>query len=219
MAEHDTTRQPRFAADGPDLTARPSGVQLRARRNPRLIALGVLTACLGALGVAYLYSATTSSQQVLMMASGVARGTVVQPGDIAVVTIGSAQGIAVTDASALDSVIGQTALVDLPKGSLLTPSSIGSPTLPTGTARVGLKLTVGRVPVGDLPSGAKITLVRTGSGADKAPSYSAETLTPPKDLGDGQTFLVDVQVSAEDAPAVARLAAEDLLALVRRADD
>ncbi|MDO4784372.1 MAG: SAF domain-containing protein [Propionibacteriaceae bacterium] len=217
MPEHDTTRQPRFAADEPDSTARPSGVQLRARRNPRLIALGVLTACLGALGVAYLYSATTSSQQVLVMASEVARGTVVQPGDLTVVTIGSAQGITVTDAGALDSVVGQTALVDLPKGSLLTPTSVGSPTLPAGTARVGLKLTVGRFPVGDLPSGAKVTLVRTGDGSDKA-SYSAETLTPAKDLGDGQTFLVDVQVAEGDAPAVARLAAEEALALVRRAD-
>ena len=33
-------------------TTRPEGVQLRARRNPRLIALGVLLIVLGALGTA-----------------------------------------------------------------------------------------------------------------------------------------------------------------------
>lgn len=219
MAEHDTTRQPRFAAEEPETEARPSGVQLRARRNPRLIALGVLSACLGALGVAYLYSAATSSQQVLVVSSAVARGKIIQDADIAITTIGSAPGIAVTDASQKETVIGQTALVDLPKGSLLNPSSVGTPDLPRGSSQVGLKLSVGRLPAGRLPSGAKVTLVRTGDQSDKPESFEAITLSPPADLGDGQTFLVDVQVTAEEAPAVARLAAEDLLALVRRADD
>lgn len=57
---HSPVDQNRQRPTKPDLTPpaapRPEAVQLRARRSPRLIALGVLLVALGGLGAAYLFT-------------------------------------------------------------------------------------------------------------------------------------------------------------------
>ena len=62
---------------------RPEGVQLRARRSPRLIALGVLLVVLGGLAAAAVYSATADHRAVVIMARDVTRGSILQADDVA----------------------------------------------------------------------------------------------------------------------------------------
>ena len=47
--------------------SRPDHVQLRARRNPRLVAIGVLCACVGGLGGAMAYQQAGQSHAVIVV--------------------------------------------------------------------------------------------------------------------------------------------------------
>ena len=46
---------------------RPEAVQLRARRSPRVVALGILCMVLGALGAAALYTSVSDNSSVVMV--------------------------------------------------------------------------------------------------------------------------------------------------------
>lgn len=219
MGDKDTPTKARFAVPDSDLPPRPGGVQLRPRRSPRLIALGVLCACLGGLGSAYLYMNSTTSQQVLVMARLVHRGQVIQPNDITITTIGAAPGVAVTEASELDSLIGQSALVDLPAGALVGPNAIGPAVPPPGKAQIGLKLSPGRVPASPIQPGTKVILVRLDEAKKDETGFPAEVAHAPTEAGQGEALLLDVWVDAASAPLLANLAANDHLALIRGSDD
>lgn len=212
-------RPPRFAADDQGLPTRPDGVQLRARRSPRLIAIGVLCACLGGLGAAFLYSNAAHSQTVVLMAQAVQRGDIIERSDLTTVTIGSVPGVATVAVEGLDALVGQSALVDLPRGSLPAPASVGTPIVPPGTVQVGLKLTVGRVPTGTVPAGSKVLLIEVEENkTTPGRTFPATLIGSPYPLGDAQTYAVDVRVSSEAASQVAVLAARDRIVLVREAD-
>lgn len=210
-----TARQP--AADNA-LPSRPGGVQLRTQRNPRLIALGVLLACLGGLGAAYLYTTATTSVTVVLVSTDVARGEVVEASDLSAVTIGSVPGVSTVPAGSLADQVGKTALVDLPSGSLLPSDALGTPVVPPGTAKLGLKLAAGRIPNEPIKPDTALQLVEvtTLEGAQNR-VFGATAVSSPTVLPDGQTFLLDVRVSAGDAPLLAALAAQDNLVVIELA--
>lgn len=200
----------------------PAAVQLRARRSPRLIVIGVLCACLGALGMAWAWQATQFSQQVVLVAADVARGERIEATDLTTTTIGAAPGVATVPADQLDTLIGQYAQVDLSAGGLVGPASFGPEVLPLGTSQVGLRLAAGRLPSQALPPGSQVVLVavpnQLAGQQDEFVEelFEAVVVSTPTALPDGQTWLVDVQVASEDAPRVAALAASEQIALVRK---
>lgn len=219
MVEQNTDSAPTVGPDDTSLPARPEGVQLRARRSPRLIAIGVLCVCLGGLGAAYLYGTVTRSQQVVMVAQTVQRGEVIDRADLAIVTIGAAPGVRTVSANQLDDVVGKSALLDLAQGSLLVGEAVGSPLIVANTSQVGLKLPAGRIPTGLLPASSNIILVEIE--ADKTTPgrvFQGSLIAAPVSLGDGQTYVVDVRVASDIAPIVAVLAAQERIALIRQAD-
>lgn len=124
----------------------PDAVQLRARRNPRLLALGILLACLGGLGAALLWQETAHSVTVVVMARKVTAGQRITGSDITTTTIGSAPGIASVPAAEMSGLVGKSALFDLAPGALLAPGQIGDLVLPVNDTEVGLKLDRGRAP-------------------------------------------------------------------------
>ncbi|HNV10641.1 MAG TPA: SAF domain-containing protein [Propionibacteriaceae bacterium] len=203
------------------LPTRPDAVQLRARRNPRLVIAGVLCAALGGLGAAVVHAETSSSAQVLMAARDVSRGEVVQTSDLAVVTIGSAPGVNTVPASELSSLVGGEARVDLPSGSLVGDGAVGEPEVAKGTSQLGLRLAAGRLPVKVMPAGTRVTLVAvtgTRTGADDGvPSLrvTGQIVSSPVPLADGASYVLDVAVPQASAQQVADLAAREQLVIVR----
>lgn len=203
---------------------RPGQVQLRARRNPRLIAVGVLCACVGGLGGAMAYQQAGQSHAVIVVQQPVARGEVIGADDLGVTSIGSAPGVSTVPSGRLAELVGQQALVDLPRGSVLGESSVGTVTLPVGQAQLGLKVGAGRLPGGELPAGTRVLLVSVPSGnaaqaaggSEPRVQIEAHVVTAPKLLPDGQSWTLDVAVPESAAADVAVLSATDRVVVVRK---
>ena len=211
--------QPGEPGSGERFGSRPADVRLRARRSPRLIAVGILLACLGGLGGAALLSSSTHTSSVVVMARSVARGDTVRATDLGVVTIGPVPGVLTIPSAQLSQLVGRSARVDLPEGSLPGPAAIGELTVPADYSQLGLKLEAGHVPVSDLPPGTAVRLVPVSATAsDPAPDgnpISAVVVTSPQSSESGGSVVLDVAVRADQAVTVARLAARGQLAVVR----
>lgn len=192
---------------------------LRPRRSPRLVAAGLLLACLGGLGGAMAYQQASHANQVVVMQRAVPRGELVSTADLAVVTIGPAPGVHTVGAEQLPSLVGKQALVDLPAGSLVGADAVGDARLPEGSSQLGLKLAAGRVPVEQMPAGTPVQLVEVTSDKQESSALLVEAsiITAPRLLPDGSSQVLDVAVPEAQAQRVADLAARDLLVVVRRA--
>lgn len=192
--------------------SRPEGVQLRPRRSPRLVALGVLFVVLGALGAAALYSASVDQRTAVVMAADVVRGEQITAEHLGVVSVPSGFQVDVTDGEALSELVGRTARTDLPKGSFPTGNHLGEDPLPPGHSLVGLQLGPGRMPGSELVPGTPVQLVSLAEGDESV--TDAVVAESPVVTDDGTGFVLDVLVPEDAAHSVARLAATQQLALV-----
>lgn len=204
-------------ADAPLATP---GARLRARRNLRLITVGVLAICLGGLGAAALYTSVAGTESVISIRRTVYRDQPISADDLGLVSLASSPGVATVPGRRLADVVGQTALVDLVEGSLLSPRGYGSAAVDSGAVRLGVRLAPGRVPVGELPPGTAVLLVAVAPGGGAPPgeaSYAGRVASAATVLADGASVL-DIAVPVAQAEAVARLAAGEQLVLVRQAE-
>ena len=192
--------------------------RFRARRNLRLITGGVLASSLGGLGAAVLYSDLADTESVVAMRRTVYRGQQITAADLGEIALASGPGLDSVPALQVDDVVGQTALLDLAEGSLLTPQAVGAPVVDAGVVRLGLRLGPGRLPVTELPPSTPVLLIAVS--AEVAPADAARTALTASSvtlLPDGAALL-DVAVPVAAAVEVARLAAADELVLVRQAE-
>lgn len=208
--------QPTKADITPPMAPRPEAVQLRARRSPRLIALGVLAVVLGALGAAALYSMNTHHTSVVAMARDVVRGDTIRAADLTLVSMPSTGQVEMSGAERMDQMVGQTARTDLPAGSFPLPRHLGEDPIPPGHSLVGMRLAAGRLPATELPQGTSVQLISLADGDDSV--VDAVVATSPMMLEDGSGHLLDVTVPDDSAAAVAALAAQDQLALIAVGD-
>ncbi|MGL5405964.1 MAG: SAF domain-containing protein [Propionibacteriaceae bacterium] len=194
-------------------------VQARARRNSRQIAVGVAAICLGGLGSAGLWVQAASSSQVVQLAHDLHRGEVVDADDFVAVTIGRVPQGATVPANQIATLVGRTALADLPTGSLLAPGAVGETSLTKDQIVVGLRLEAGRVPAQTLYSGTNVVLVGVapaGQPADKAESKTiAAIVSTASALQPDGEITLDVVVSRNDAVQTTKLAAANQLAVVK----
>lgn len=194
----------------------------RSRRRPAWIAAGLLAICLGALGGVLLFTQVADSRSVVMVAQSVSRGEVIEAADLAVVSVGSVPGVKTVPADRIDSLVGKYAQADLVAGSLLPVGVVGPQNLPSGQVELGVRLSPGRLPQGELPTGTRVQLVAIiGSGqaakdglAGKV--FEAVVTSAPVSSSDHQTVLLDVRMDSASAVTVAQLAAADRLVLIRR---
>ncbi|WP_296137338.1 SAF domain-containing protein [uncultured Tessaracoccus sp.] len=196
---------------------RPEAVQLRARRSPKLVVAGVLAVVLGALGFAQLHTATTNHRGVVSVAEPIARGALVEEGNLRVVQVPQGFPVEGLPEARIDEIVGRTALTDLPVGSFPEAAHVGDNPLPKGQALVGLRLSHGQLPLSALPAGTQVRLVGTEAAQSDAPAdegLAAVVAVAPVLLDDGVTYTLDVRVPQASADAVARLAARGELALV-----
>lgn len=211
-------------SDAADL---PSPPQVRGRRSPKWIALGVIAICLGGLGAFFLYNELSQAQTVVAVANTVYRGSVVTSSDLTSVTVGKTPGVTTVPADQLESLIGQRAVADLMAGSLLPAGAVAASTVPAADhAVVGLKLVAGRAPVGYLQPSSLIRLVAIppeGADASYKDSYTGMIIkasvidaTP---APDGLSIMVNVDVATDKSAAAALLAARDRLVVVRDAEN
>ncbi len=203
----------RLDPESQPLAARPQAVTLRARRSPKLIAAGVLTVALGAIGAAALYTANNEEISVVSLARLVPRGQVVTADDLAVVQVPEGFAVDTHPADGIGDLVGRTALVDLPQGSFPVESHVGEDPLPDGQALVGLRLAHGQLPVSAMPAGTAVELVDLGEEPGDAVLTGVVAVAPTM-LDDGASYTLDVRVEASSAQRVARLAALGELALV-----
>ncbi|MBK8462157.1 MAG: hypothetical protein IPL36_03680 [Nigerium sp.] len=206
-----------FASDA----ARP---RLRTRRSPAWLAAGIVAICLGGLGSAYVFTSLTASHSVLQVTRTLHRGELIQPTDLAAIPVGAALDVPTVSEARLGEVVGRAVVSDVPNGSLLVDGSWGEPGVPAGHSRVGLRLPSGRYPATDVRPGTPVLVVAlpppaagvgAGAEADALPgSVRATLVSAPTAQPDG-SFAFDLDVPAEAAEAVARLAAADRVVLVQ----
>ena len=223
------TLKPRPAADSaptdPPAAAIPSPPRLPGRRNPRWIALGVAALCLGGLLSYVIYAKVAAQTGVVAVARTVHRGAVIQSADLTTVTVSGAVQLDTVPAAQLPDLIGRRAAYDLVSGSLLPSAAIAADPVPAnGRAVVGLKLAPGRAPAGLLPPSAPLRLVALppadqapGTATGAAATHVARVIDASA-AADGTSVLLNVEVAANDAPAITLLAAQDRIAVLRDAD-
>ena len=210
---HDRTAE-QLAAARP--AAGAADVRLRARRSPRALALGVLCVTLGGLGAGALYMSGNDQHSVVVMSRDVVRGQQIASEDLSVVSVPGDLRVDAVGADALTTLVGQTALSDLPAGAFPAARHIGAAAIPAGQSLVGLQLGPGRMPGTSLEPGAKVRLVSLVEG-DKT-ALDAVVAAAPLITDDGTGFVVDVLVPGDVAEPVARLSAAGQLALIALGD-
>ncbi len=208
--------QPHKADITPPPSPRPDAVHLRARRSPRLIALGVLAIVLGALGAATLYSLNTNLINVVVVTRDVVRGDMIEATDLAAAEIPASLQVDTSPAGELAEMIGQRALSDLPAGSFPLARHLGDEPVAQGKSLIGIRLSAGRLPSAALPPGTRIQLISLSEDDDSV--VDALMASSPILLDDGSGHLLDVTVNNDAAAAIAKLAATDQLVLISVGD-
>lgn len=197
----------------------PSRPLVRLRRSPAWLAFGVVAVCLGGLLSAFVYLNAVESQPVLRVNRTVYRGEVLAAADLDVVQVGSGLDLRTVPDRRIGEVVGQAAITDIPAGSLLIDGTWGAAAQPTGVARVGVRLSPGRFPGGDLRPGTPFLMVAlpeaAAAPADLPASVAATLVAAPAAQPDG-SLAFDLYVPTEQAELVSRLAAADRISLVQQ---
>ncbi len=195
----------------------PTLRSVRARLDLRWLVAGVLAMCVGGLGAALLYANASSATPVITIKRTVYRDQMIAAEDLGVISLAVPIGVDVVAADQLAEIVGKTAIIDLPAGGLLTPAEFGEPVVPAGSARLGLRLEAGRLPISAMEPGASVLLVPVGRDGGEPPSggsVPATIATIPRQQTDGST-VVDITLAAAEGSRVAQLAAAGQLAVLR----
>lgn len=195
----------------------PRPARPTSRRNPRLIIIGVLLVCIGALASAWLWTAGRSGTAVLVVARDITRGQVIEAEDLTTINLTNTSGLAVLPSSELHSIVGSMASRDMVRGTILDHDALISRWLSAGRAQVGLALADGSLPAGGLRVGDQVFVVGvepTGNGGASDVREGIVATTPVAN-GNG-SWLVDIELAEGDAAQIAALAAAGRIALVAR---
>ena len=201
----------------------PATPRLPGRRNPKWIALGVIAICLGGLLSYVIYTQVATEATVVAAARTVYRGETIERDDLTTVTLRRGSVAAAIPAAQIDDLVGQRAVFDLAEGSVVSKVAVGEVVIPPdGQSVVGLKLSGGRAPNSLLLPDAPIRLVAlpvndTSDRDQLAGSVYVGRVVDQAAAADGISILVNVQVASAQAPAIAALAAQDRIAVVRDA--
>jgi hypothetical protein len=157
-------------------------------------------------------------------AAPVLRGQVLTADQLATAQVSGLDAAALTPASELSALVGQTVVVDVPVGAPVPSTAVTPDPLPAaGQAVVGILLPAGQVPTVVLLPGARVRIVATPRAQEDVPT-SIGTGTPAVlistsvDEVSGNT-VANVAVPAPQAASLAALAATGRAALVLDADE
>jgi hypothetical protein len=215
------TRSRRTAGPQP-----PGQVPRRGRRRSVPLAAGgvvLVVAC--ALVFAEGWLQAGHRQPVLALAQPVAAGQVITAADLETVRVSVAGPVSLVPASRQAEVVGSTAAVSLPAGSLLAGSDIGTPPPVKGQVRLGVALKPGAYPP-DLAAGQDVDVLATPAAAASGSSSSGGapaalpvggavvlSVSPAAATGGSGDTVVEIQVAADAMPQVAAANAAGQIAL------
>ncbi|HEV2809584.1 MAG TPA: SAF domain-containing protein, partial [Acidimicrobiales bacterium] len=197
---------------------------VQRQRNVPWMVLGVILVVGGALVFAALASSIGGRQSVLAMARAVPAGQVVGASDLVEVELASDGGnLRAIAAGDIDTVVGQTAALDLIQGTLVTRDHLGAGSGPgQGKAIIGLALEPGQVPSSELAPGDRVEVLDTGAnpvaGERNQPRVLAAAKVSEVEKVETGSATGDVAVSLvvdkAEAPPIAAAAAQDRVTLV-----
>jgi len=212
---------------------RPAGPQppgqwprrFRGRSVP-LAAGGVVLVVVCALVFAEGWLAAGNRQPVLALAQPVTAGQVITAADLETVRVSVAGPVSLVPASRQAEVVGSTAAVSMPAGSLLAGSDIGTPPPVKGQVRLGIALKPGTYPP-DLAAGQDVDVLATP--ASETPSSSSSSgsagaalpvgeavvlsVSPASAASGSGDTVVELQVPSDAMPQVAAANAAGQIAL------
>ena len=202
----------------------PDPPRMPGRRNPKWIALGVIGICLGGLLSYVIYSRVATETAVVAIAQTVYRGETIEAGDLTTITLSGGSVQKAVPAGELQNLVGKRAVFDLPEGAVIPSTAVADVVLPAeGRAVVGLKLEAGRAPTSMLLPGSLVRLIALPTPVDAQAddklvgTVYVAAVVDQAPAADGTSTLVNVDVSAKQAPTIAMLASQDRVAVVRDA--
>ena len=199
----------------------------RMRTLPRrkgLLAFAGLMIAGSALAGAVLFSQAGQRDEVLAVGDDVAKGHVITEDDLVRTSVAGVDGA--VPVSAIDTIVGTTATVDMVAGQILTDAMVTNDPVPgEGNATVGLSLDPSRAPSTGLNAGDLVTVVAVPGGsvdlsvstaldAPRVLAREAEVLDVKGSATEGGTVLVTVIVDESDAASIAAYSAAGLVAVV-----
>lgn len=193
--------------------------KVRSRVRPGMLAGALALIIAAALGVAWLVNSSGNNITVFSASKDITRGAIVQASDLTTVQIPANQPIPALSASNASDVIGKTAAVDIPQGTLLSQNNTTSDTgLQAGNSIVGISLTSAQLPPYPLKAGDQVRIVDTPINQGEPPketpnSIKATVITSKTDSVSGKTT-VAVEVLEAKAPDLAARAATGRVALI-----
>jgi hypothetical protein len=191
----------------------------KLRRRPALLAAALVAICLGALLAAWAWTATTTTQEILVARQTIERGAVIEADYLARVRVSADPALKPVPASQLDEVVGQRAAYDVAAGGMLTPDSFTTDVVPSGNnSIVGVALTPAQAPGLDLTTGDRVRVVVTpaqGEGMPMGgPQFSEATVAGVHVSAETGELIVDLLVPHADAAVLAARAATGNVSLV-----
>jgi hypothetical protein len=191
----------------------------RLRRRPALVVAAIGAICIGALLAGWAWTATTTTQEVLVARGTIERGEVIGAEDLARLRVSADPALTPVPSSELDQVVGQRAALDIAAGGLLTPNSLTTEVVPSeGQSVVGIALTPERAPGLELQYGDRVRVVVTPAQGETLPagtplSSDATVVGVHTSTQTGQS-VVDLLVPRADAAVLATRIATGNITLV-----
>ncbi len=189
------------------------------RRRPGLVALGIALAAVCALGTWWYVNSASNTVTVVTTKADIPRGQMITQNDLTTLQIAGGQSTDALTASEASTILGEVALVDLPKGSLVTTSNVGESLVVTaGKSLVGVALTSAQMPSQQLAAGDEVRIVDTPISqgeppADTPTTFTAVVFSVRADEANAR-WIVDLIVSKDKAPDIAARAATGRVALI-----
>ena len=191
----------------------------RLRRRPALVVAAIGAICIGALLAGWAWTATTTTQEVLVARDTIERGEVIGAEDLARLRVSADPALRPVPSAELDQVVGQRAALDIAAGGLLTPNSVTTEVVPSeGQSVVGVALTPERAPGLELKYGDRVRVVVTPAQGETLPagtplSSDATVVGVHTSAQTGQS-VVDLLVPRADAAVLATRIATGNITLV-----
>lgn len=195
-------------------------VPVRTRRSWGYTAAAVAAIVVGGMLSAQLYTNLQHTTTVFVTSTVIDRGTTITAQDLGTLQIAAGQPVSGFTPDQASQVLGKTAAVTLPKGSLLTTGAVtGAVSVPAGMAVVGVALKLSQMPSIGLHAGDRVVLTpianqnTTVSSSPTAGNVPATVSNRPTTDPTSGLTVVNVEVSQADAGDLAGRAAAGLVAL------
>ncbi|MDV6246246.1 MULTISPECIES: SAF domain-containing protein [Rhodococcus] len=213
--EQDTTRNGTAKPDA-DFTATS---RTKVRRRPAFLAAGIALCVVFVVGAVVLVNGLRHVTEVLVVSNGISQGEKITSDDLTTVQINSDANVSSIPIEQKNAVIGKSAAVTLPAGTVLNPNAITEAVIPgKGLTVVGITASYAKLPAQPLQPGDMVRVVDTPRDQDDAPvqgpiATKAQVVST-KEIPETGEITVDVIVPDAEGSWVSARAATGRVSIV-----